>query len=703
MIHVALDLGSESMAAYYDDPHAGVGGMIQLQEPAQALMEADGFNLLDQTIDYLKEKTEKGSARPSPRMWNRIQFRDGAQPREPGVDHAKLEFVGSSNGQYQQSLFKYFHLDDGWPGEGKIVPNPKILFQHQVKRILPANVDARGNSNEKVNVTPEMLVKHLTLQVIINFVLNSRELRYADRKDIHLTITVPNVYSLPHAESLKAFVKENTDVGKVDILSESDAVAYYVLTGRDDRDPPELKTFKEWLRKSLIKRKKLCLITLDIGKGTTDLSCVLVEQPKVAEKHRALGFPFNIIFGSKRGEEVPSPTDRRKRHSVQGKTGKCSGGNYLNYIFARYYDRRLRAAARTLEEATGIKVPFGFIQRASKSDLLEPQRKTVYALEQLIEEIKPSVTEQFGVGLSAERQHELLTAVVNHMFQRYDSDPGDAKYNEFHEQLINALIIPRTLGGGEMLSFFKLLAPRRRDGGSIRPTTSETASLRADLEAYVRENINELFDSLRKLVKEHQAVLGNGQEIDRNTFVVVSGQASQFKPIQHAVKAKCKELQIKTRQLYTMSGVACKEACSRGVISYRKLNMWHLNERELHGTYGCLSYGMDEEEFKPFDMSKIKNGNGTTTISFQNAMEYYIVFTTRSSEEVLKDPPRRNDGQTAFIKTFTDTSEFVMEYDRDNLQLKVNQEELNFVGFGDISSSIYPKVWPEILEPAEQN
>jgi hypothetical protein len=330
----------------------------------------------------------------------------------------------------------------------------------------------------------------------------------------------------------------------------------------------------------------------------------------------------------------------------------------------------------------------------------------VYALETLIEEVKRSVTEQYEVKLSSERQRELLTAVVNRIIEAHHLGLAGTAYDEFREQLISALMLPRKLGSGEVRSFFKLLAPRRRDkpaGDGISPTTSETASLRAALETYVRENVGELFDSLRKLVKEHQAVLGDGQEIDRNTFVVVSGQASQFEPIQQAVKAKCKELQIKIGQLYPMTGVVCKEACCRGVISYRKLNMWHLNERELHGTYGCLAYGLDEQEFKAFDMSKIKNGNGPAHVSFQNAMEYYVVFTPRASEEVLRDPPRRNDGQTAFIKTFPDASEFMMEYDRDNLQLRVNSEELSFVGFGDAISSIYPKVWPEILEPVEQN
>src|SRR6185295_146663 len=126
----------------------------------------------------------------------------------------------------------------------------------------------------------------------------------------------------------------------VDVLSESDAVAYYVLGGDNEHDPPDLKQCKKDISHNLDRRKKLCLVTLDVGKGTTDLSCILVEEAEDKEESAKPNFLFRI-FNSKEDEKKSEPTVNPNRHSVQGKTGKCSGGTQLNYIFASYYDKRL--------------------------------------------------------------------------------------------------------------------------------------------------------------------------------------------------------------------------------------------------------------------------------------------------------------------------------------------------------------------------
>jgi len=705
MIHVALDLGSESMAAYYDDPATGKSGMIKLQDKASKLVT----NLAaGSSIDYLYDEMVNGDPMsPSTRLWNHVSLQDKAQPVNPPPEHATLMLAESGN--HQKSLFQYFRTKGSWERDGKKMPNPKILFQHQLREVLPTS---KADPDGVVNLTPELLVKHLSLQVIINFVLDSKELKDMDKNDILLTITVPNVYSLPHAESLKEFIEDYSGIGKVEILSESDAIAYYVLTMQDENDPEDLNDFKQEMGRSIRQRKKLCLVTIDIGKGTTDLSCVLVEQPRDGNAAHT-GF-LSSWFGVKGPATTQTESiDKRRWHSVQGKTGKCTGGNYLNYIFALYYDKRLKAAApvleKALEHAPVKKIPFGFIHRSI--ELFAPkQGVAIYALERLIEQVKRSVTEDYEIEMAPERQQEILDDVVDQIIQAIDNSivgesvaRGATQYDDFRRQLKEALTLPQKLDN-EWYSFFAgWLKPRSgpESDSSITPSSDELSSLRQQLEGYVRENVHEMFDNLRNLVKEHQAVESTGEEINKATFVVVSGQGAQFKPIRRAVREKCKELNIRETQLYMMNGVAAKEACCKGVISYRKADMRHINPRELHGTYGCLATDIfSDEPFKAFDMAQVKTKGGHT-IEFSSQQQYYVIFTPRSYKEVQKSQPKKNDGATAFIKAIENQSKFVLKYDPENLNLSINDEKLDFVGFGDVSSSIYPKVWPEILEPKE--
>jgi hypothetical protein len=724
MIHVALDLGSESMAAYYDDPASGKSGMIKLQDKATKFLPGTSLG----EIEYLFDARTNGNAEaPSSRFWNRISLVDGAQPVDPTIDHATMMLPNSNN---EKSLFEYFRTIGSWARNDRKMPNPKILFQHQIKEILPTTIQAKPTGH--VNLTPELIVTHLSLQVILNFVLNSKELKNADRKnDILLTLTVPNVYSLPHAESLRKFIRDYAGVHDVQILSESDAVAYFVLTMDDENDPQELKDLKAEMDRIFKKRKRLCLVTLDVGKGTTDLSCVLVEEPRDRSTVRT-GF-IASLFGIKgEGVEDAEPVDTRRWHSVQGKTGKCTGGNYLNYIFAKYYDDRLKAVAPVLEDtlknASFNKVPFGFIHLSGQ--FRRGQGLAIYELERLIEGVKRSITEKYEIELAPERQWEILDDVVDEILQAADvtniTDKATARaasqYADFRHKLKEALTLPQKLHSGDWHSIFSgWLKPRAdpRSEPSVGPSQDELSKLKRELELYVRQNVDETFDSLRELVKEHQGVKhqevkgsgeaisqeyqevqSSGEEISQTTCVVVSGQGAQFKPIQLAVKSKCKELNIKQSQLYMLPGVQAKEACCKGVISYRKNDTRHINDRELHGTYGCLATGRSTEPFKAFNMTEVKT-KGSHTISFKSQQQYYIIFTPRSYKEVVKSPPKRNDGATAFIKLIEGKSKFTLRYDSKNLQLWINNEKLDFAGFGDVNSSIYPKVWPEILEPTD--
>src|SRR2546429_3593103 len=104
-IYVALDLGSESMAAYYADAF-GNGDMIKLQSKAPKLLgigEEQADDPINGVLFLFEEMGGNNKPIRSPRMWNRVSFRDGAQSQTLTDDHAKLIF--NSKMEYEKSLF----------------------------------------------------------------------------------------------------------------------------------------------------------------------------------------------------------------------------------------------------------------------------------------------------------------------------------------------------------------------------------------------------------------------------------------------------------------------------------------------------------------------------------------------------------------------------------------------------------------------
>lgn len=712
-VYVALDLGSESMAAYFEDTHDN-RGMIKLQAP-EKLLRADG----SQQFELLTENGDGGLVKTSPRLWNRISFKDEAQPPEPGNDHATLRFFlpanGDSGGQkvsledYRRSLFNYFHTQGGWPPPYRVMPNPKILFQQQVTNVLSSLRVVAKDKGGLVRLHPEMLIKHLTLQVINNFLLSSPELSRYDRRDINLTITIPNVYSLPHAESIKEFVRQNIpDLAGVEVLSESDAVTFYTLKAVDkERDHPDLIRFKRaWIRE-LRQSGAVCFVTIDVGKGTTDLSCILVQEPP--PKSPGL---LGRLLGRAEGEE---PHARHRRHSVQGKTGKASGGTYLNYIFACYYDRRLAEVISRVPEGALPRPPFGLVRQTPFERLREEQVKAAAALEALVDSVKRNMTEDYAIDesrLSMEDQRKLAENVVDHILTGIDLNwkelsPGEKEpYLKFQAEAVEALLLPPRLVEPEPRRGRSLFGLRLKGGPETEgpaPQTAgprpspQTAQLRRAIEGYVAENVDELLESLSNLVADHQSLSDDRRGIDGTSFVIVSGQGSQFKPLRAAIRGQCQKLGIvDDEHILMLSGTDSKEACCKGVVNFWRNKMETVNPKELHGTYGCMDFLSGE--FRAFDMRDL-NAKGAATIRYDTASTYFVVFTPRSSRETEERPPELNDGATARIGFLSEGSEFTLRYDPDRLELTINGGHLTIGNFGSADSSIYKKVWPELLEP----
>jgi hypothetical protein len=705
-VWVALDLGSESMAAYYETAD-NKSGMIEMQGLSKTIMNPTETQAALQ-LELLNEKVGTVE-RISPRLWNRVSFKDRAQPVDPERDHATLCFA-KDPALYEQSLFSFFHRRGGWPPVSNVImPNPKILFQHQVGDIFDSmRVIAKNGSDsaktdlQYVRLSPEMLIKDLTSQVIINFVLEAPELRRFEKKNIHLTITVPNVYSLPHGETIKRFIHESVpDLAAVEVLSESDSVAYYALSATNNQsDSAALKEFKRSWTEQFEVSNNLCLVTIDIGKGTTDLSCVLVQQP-----------------AKPRGKSESQPLSRR--HSVQGKTGRSSGGNYLNHIFAKYFDNQLEKVGRNvplMSEMGGL--PFRFLKRAH-SEFRGSQTEILAELEQLIEPLKAAMTENYEIDeqlFSATDRREKLERIANRIMAAVPTKPDPEKEQQFRSEFVAAMCLPNRLDPFAYSSLSQVWSSQSQFASKLKESINyllgrrtpaafavtadgfgndETAKLKSNLQQYVEENVDKLLDSLQSLVRAHQAVTDDRQRIDSSSFVVVSGQASQFKPLRKAMKHKCDDLGIPSEHVLTdLDAVALKEACCRGAVSFWQGRLVAVNPSELHGTYGCID--RFNGTFKAFDMKKL-NTKGIDTVSLPVDSTVYVIYTPRSPEEVQDVKPELYDGATALIARMIGNS-FTLRYDPESLSLKINDQELMIGSFGSVDSSIFEKVWPEILE-----
>ena len=145
--YVALDLGSESMAAYYrkaDDPE---GAMIDLLEHAEAI---SGYKVVEQQI-------LGPDGRRSNRMRSQISLEHDKQPKPLPLDHARINLLDAN--ERKKCIFTYFHGQMQQTKAGPRLPNPKIPFQFGSEGIVPKVAD---DKHQLVQHSPEQLLQHAT-------------------------------------------------------------------------------------------------------------------------------------------------------------------------------------------------------------------------------------------------------------------------------------------------------------------------------------------------------------------------------------------------------------------------------------------------------------------------------------------------------------------------------------------------------------
>lgn len=678
-------------------------------------------------LHILYEEAGLGSGRPKKRVSERLRNRISLIPqRQDGIrtpdghevlpdTHARLNF----NDAYGQSVFSFFPLRGN-----KILSlcNPKIAFQVGAVQLIPplegkAQVILPGGAEEKKRYTfePKDLISHLTAQVLNNLVLHAPQCQTLNPETTEVVLTVPNVYSPTHVEYLKAFLATHTDFAKFSHIYESDAIAYvYALEGNVrliDRK------FCKKINDQIKEKKPLWLVTVDVGKGTTDMSIVELEQTS------------------------------RVEYKVLSRIGVSKGGNELDYIFADFFNERLK---RFLDKRK-LEVPFNFLEKSEDASL--EQQEANFLLEEIILQLKKHTSATYRLHLG----RSLIKGTVADKESAQDNIPRAMTCEEkgeqpgiFHKFAAIACYLRRVASpASESWEKWKenkqfdqdfarfMLAEttnvswyyglKLRLGGSAIRAARLNSDLRVAIEAYVSEIGSNLVDRLNEnrerrsqlytTIHSNDAANGAGEK-PRETphepppkdrrFMVISGQAAQFKPLHAALVSKAqskRQFNIKNANIWALAGLKAKEACCYGAVRSRAVGFEWPNEHETLCEYGFRRSAPDN--YAPINYKELNDGK-TLVKKYRNGdkidprAEHYLIYST-----VLRPPghqgdaPSVDDGYTAYIITYPTfpQPDITVEYKKQGGVLEVNDKEVELASYGSIDDPIYRKVWPDSLKP----
>jgi hypothetical protein len=723
--HVALDLGSDSMAAYFASDRES--RMVPLQEYAP-------LTVTNRRPDFLRTPDANGEMKVSSRLRSRIVLSSNQSDPNLSESHATLDFWDVSHAEpmlqdgYRQSIFDFWQPELTPPLMNTTLPNPKVMFQYGVEDAFPA---ARTLSGEAMHLTPETVAGHLTVQVLRNLVLRASPLKRINPKDIEVILTVPNVYSVEHADNLRETVERLAGVGRVTTISESDALAYYYLAER--RPTVRVLSGGNEEESGAVTQ----ILTIDVGRGTTDLSLMQTQRVE--------------------GEE---------RVWVRARTGRSSGGGELTYLFVQFYEREIRRVFREhgellayrsealSREQTEPPMSFLWLKNRALADADPMYGKAFYAMAELVEEVKRAFGEHYLMKTPPAAQAHIQTIVDALMrFTEYAfidvpgwKDEKVAEIEQFRAHLYDALNVNAQLGAGrnnslalsggrsikgEMNGWWQRTVAGIR--GSRRVAVAEPPTVKAlpetdrsnldwlarHMRDYVRKNVHHLLVELGTMVanQEDKAEFAQAESLDEKveialralvepgrTHVVVGGQASQFGPLKRAIYGLFKPMQGEELAALTMLvGQDAKDACCQGAVIYATSGHQPQNRDALHGSYGFVDVARTEGAgVYPVDTRKL-NDEGEDRVRTPSDVARYLVFTPGTfggaDEEI-------DEAMLSRLGRFRGR-EYCVTYGRDEgegiRKLRVDGEEVRLSTFGDLKDNIWKKVWPDQLPREPQS
>lgn len=321
---ISMDLGSESsFAIFYAEGMMGDGLEVDLQHYAYVQTDKPLFHTESGKKSHgLRTRFFRGTVNAA---WSSGgQQLDWSVVSHPLVaDSDEYQRAVESGGTIEATPaalgpIRYFLTEGGGFPLVSWLPNAKIAFS-----ILPQQkVRFELANRTSLYLTPRDIIKVQLGQILNQFVLQNPEVigetsaweeqYFGEPKEslppLQIILTVPNSYAPQHTSQIHDFVKEVCPNAEVRTISESDAVVldYYnkfseeFLAG-DGVRPEEFNDY---------------ILTIDIGKGTTDATVASLEFG-----------PYALPNGQRAHGLQVTPCTR---------TGRVTGGAMLTYIFLEF-------------------------------------------------------------------------------------------------------------------------------------------------------------------------------------------------------------------------------------------------------------------------------------------------------------------------------------------------------------------------------
>jgi hypothetical protein len=416
-------------------------------------------------------------------------------------------------------------------------------------------------------VPPLELMKNQICLVLENFVRCSEQLwdeegQSPEWEDCVVILTVPNTYNPFHQRMLKRAV--SLELGcAVEIITESDAVVFYY---RDTVKPGQGSYVDGSAERNFI--------TLDIGKGTTDLTLMQLayQEPSEAERKR-LGFPDNF--------ESVYP-----HFQVLARTGRATGGAQMTFSLVEFFERlvlrRVQAILGNFATAhpdhraaleSVATLPFRFTTRSN--NLLPDANYTeaILALERIAEwykhhldlvdgevllpDLRDSIKDMNSLQPSVKTVAEFSKrALQEHLSTHglHDIDQFDSikLFQSIRDEIENVFLIPNRC---------HMTAIERLEDKPVKRPDTSWQTLTEDTKRYVDVNVDQVLIELANAYLAHnrsrpiksarealQSMLPRGQTDASvlGTDFVIAGQGSQLKPLRRRLEEVLKQAGLGT-------------------------------------------------------------------------------------------------------------------------------------------------------------
>ena len=219
-----------------------------------------------------------------------------------------------------------------------LLPNAKLIFQSGLG--LDRQYSVKTEAGIKyVKMHPVEMIKNQVCLILQNFVrphpiLRNQQGNMPDWKDCAVVLTVPNTYSPFHREVLADAVSKELGC-EVETITESDAIVFYYTAKVQPDEGLDMEQLLSMQQKYL---------TIDVGKGTTDLTLMSITYRDASEGDK-------MARGLNPTAKVPM-----KHVFVSARTGRATGGAKMTYVVAQFLERlldyKLRESLVALEGLT---------------------------------------------------------------------------------------------------------------------------------------------------------------------------------------------------------------------------------------------------------------------------------------------------------------------------------------------------------------